>query len=45
MEKIYKTGGNRFLRSETLTVQAKKDGVIYRLEYRGIIRRPIRFQE
>jgi hypothetical protein len=31
----YKTGEEQVLRSETLTVQAKKDGVIYRLEYRG----------
>jgi len=31
----YKTGKEQVLRSETLTVQAKKDGVIYRLEYRG----------
>lgn len=31
----YKTGTEQVLRSETLTVQAKKDGVIYRLEYRG----------
>lgn len=31
----YKTGTEQVLRSETLTVQAKKDGIIYRLEYRG----------
>lgn len=31
----YKTETEQVLRSETLTFQAKKDGVIYRLEYRG----------
>jgi hypothetical protein len=30
-----KTGKEQVLRSETITAQAKKDGVIYRLEYRA----------
>lgn len=32
---LTKTGIEQLLHSETLTVQAKKDGVIYRLEYRA----------